>query len=179
MILLTQSKARYIEDILKIEIHLHTHSFCLVSAFLRANTPLIYVYWVFKLIIVLMWTELLNESRSQRKFDNKPLIILGNRHSGKRSLVDSLFDISKTTLYSKRLAPNAENKMRLHGTTTAIDYAYLNVVDMHDPDNRIINNIKAPTRNWKCTWSNKSITRQSTANWPSPNSLKTASSLSC
>jgi len=28
--------------------------------------------------------------------------------------------------------------MRLHGATTAIDYAYLNVVDMHDPDNRTV-----------------------------------------
>ena len=25
--------------------------------------------------------------------------------------------------------------MRLHGTTSAIDYTYLNVIDMHDPDN--------------------------------------------
>ncbi len=24
--------------------------------------------------------------------------------------------------------------MRLRGTTTAIDYAYINVIDMHDPD---------------------------------------------
>jgi hypothetical protein len=31
--------------------------------------------------------------------------------------------------------------MRLKGATTAIDYAYLNVMDMHDPDNRTINNI--------------------------------------
>ena len=49
-----------------------------------------------------MWSELLNESRSQRKFGNRSLIILGAKHSGKRSLVDSLFDIAKTSLYSKR-----------------------------------------------------------------------------
>jgi predicted GTPase len=83
-----------------------------------------------------MWSEILNESRSQKKFDNKPVIILGSRHSGKRSLIDSLFDISKTTLHQRRPVQGAENRMRLHGTTTAIDYAYLNVVDMHDPDNR-------------------------------------------
>lgn len=83
----------------------------------------------------------MNESRSQRKFDNKPLIILGGRHSGKRSLMDSLLDISKTTHYSKRHNPNAD-KMRLHGTTSAIDYAYLNVLDMHDPDNSIIHLMK-------------------------------------
>lgn len=84
-----------------------------------------------------MWSEILNESRSQKKFGNKPVIILGSKHSGKRSLIDSLFDISKTTLHQRRLGQASENRMRLHGITTAIDYAYLNVVDMHDPDNRI------------------------------------------
>lgn len=83
-----------------------------------------------------MWSEILNESRSQKKFDNKPVIILGSKHSGKRSLIDSLFDISKTTLHQRRTSQASENRMRLHGITTAIDYAYLNVVDMHDPDNR-------------------------------------------
>jgi hypothetical protein len=62
---------------------------------------------------------------------------LGSKHSGKRSLVDSLFDISKTTIHNKRLANLADgNKMRLKGITTAIDYAYLNVMDISDPDNR-------------------------------------------
>ena len=93
-----------------------------------------------------MWSEILNDSSSQRKFDNRPLIILGNRHSGKRSLVDSLLDTSKTTMYSKRHHPNSD-KMRLHGTTTAIDYAYLNVVDMHDPDNRTPLITQAPMPN--------------------------------
>jgi hypothetical protein len=62
---------------------------------------------------------------------------LGNKHSGKRSLIDSLFDISKTTLHNKRLSTLVDtNKMRLKGLTTAIDYAYLNVIDTNDPDNR-------------------------------------------
>ena len=82
-----------------------------------------------------MWNEFLNESRSEHKFENSNLIILGGRHSGKRSLIDSLFDISKTTIHSKRLAAHADsNKMRLKGLTTAIDYAYLNVLDLNDPD---------------------------------------------
>lgn len=111
-----------------------------------------------------MWTEILNESRSQRKFDNKPLIILGNKHSGKRSLIDSLFDTSKTTIHSKRLGHNTENKMRLHGTTTAIDYAYLNVMDMHDPDNRKLKFTQVPTPNLRCTWSKKSTPQASIVN---------------
>jgi hypothetical protein len=84
-----------------------------------------------------MWSEFLNESRSQKKFDNKPVIILGGKHSGKRSLIDSLFDLSKTTIYNKRQNSLAENnKMKLKGLATAIDYAYLNVIDIYDPDNR-------------------------------------------
>lgn len=98
--------------------------------------------WTIYLFIVreqslTMWTEFLNQSRSQHKFANKNVLILGTKHSGKRSLVDSLFDISKTTLSTKRALPNQDNnKMRLKGLTTAIDYAYLNVVDLADPDYR-------------------------------------------
>lgn len=84
-----------------------------------------------------MWTEFLNESRSQHKFHNKNLIVLGAKHSGKRSLVDSLFDISKTTL-TKRGPASEGNRMRMKGVTTAIDYAYLNVIDTADPDNRTL-----------------------------------------
>lgn len=82
-----------------------------------------------------MWNDFLNESRSDKKFDNTPLIILGAKHSGKRSLIDSLFDISKTTILNKRLGAQGDaNKMRLKGLTTAIDYAYLNVIDLTDID---------------------------------------------
>lgn len=95
-----------------------------------------------------MWTEFLNLSRSQHKFTNKNLLILGSKHSGKRSLVDSLFDISKTTLHTKRPLPNNDNnKMRLRGLTTAIDYAYLNVVDIADPDYRTSSITQALTPN--------------------------------
>ena len=84
-----------------------------------------------------MWSEFLNESRSQRKFDNRPVVVLGSKHSGKRSLVDCLFDLSKTTIHHKRFGGGAEaSKMRLKGQTAAIDYAYLNVTDINDPDNR-------------------------------------------
>lgn len=85
-----------------------------------------------------MWNEFLDQSKTDRKFHNTPVLILGNRHSGKRSLVDSLFDISKTSIHTKRLATHAEtNKMRLKGLTPIIDYAYLNVLDLNDPDYRI------------------------------------------
>ncbi len=40
-------------------------------------------------------------------------------------------------MHHKRSANlNDGNKMRLKGVTTAIDYAYLNVMDITDPDNR-------------------------------------------
>ena len=63
------------------------------------------------------------------------MLVLGNKHSGKRSLIDSLFDISKTSLYNKKAVD--ANKMRLKGLTPIIDYAYLNVLDLYDPDYRI------------------------------------------
>lgn len=84
-----------------------------------------------------MWNQFLNESRSERKFENTPVIILGNKHSGKRSLVDTLFDISKTTLYTRKLSAHTDtNKMKLRGLSPIIDYAYLNVLDIVDPDYR-------------------------------------------
>ena len=46
---------------------------------------------------------------------------MGNKHSGKRSLVDSLFDISKTTIHNKRLAAQVDaNKMKLNHRFTWI-----------------------------------------------------------
>jgi hypothetical protein len=70
---------------------------------------------------------------------------LGSKHSGKRSLVDSLFEVSRTSLHHKRISGAAEgNKMRLGGTTTAVDYAYLNVTDKSDPDNRTPLSMQAP-----------------------------------
>lgn len=63
------------------------------------------------------------------------MIILGNKHSGKRSLVDTLFDISKTTVHTKKLSAHSDtNKMKLRGLSPIIDYAYLNVLDIVDPD---------------------------------------------
>lgn len=82
-----------------------------------------------------MWNQFLNESRSEHKFDNTPVLVLGNKHSGKRSLIDSLFDISKTSLYNKKAA-DANNKLRVKGPTPIIDYAYINVLDIYDPDYR-------------------------------------------
>lgn len=95
-------------------------------------------------------------------------MILGSKHSGKRSLVDSLFDISKTTLHSKRLSTPDGNKMRLKGLTTAIDYAYLNVLDASDPDNRTSPPIQAPMPNWKSIWWRRSNTHRCTASWLLP-----------
>lgn len=99
-----------------------------------------------------MWSEFLAESRTERKFDNVPVIVLGNKHSGKRSLVDSLFDISKTTIHNKKLAANADaNKMKLRGLAPIIDYAYLNVLDLTDPDYRSYIDTQVLIANWKST----------------------------
>ena len=56
--------------------------------------------------------------------------------------------------------------MRMHGITTAIDYAYLNVMDMQDPDNRNPIDIQAPMPNSNYTWSKRTTTLAYTANSP-------------
>jgi hypothetical protein len=64
---------------------------------------------------------------------------LGNKHSGKRSLIDTLFDISKTTIHAKRLTSHSDTtKMRLKDTSPIIDYGYLNVLDPTDTECRIV-----------------------------------------
>jgi hypothetical protein len=93
------------------------------------------------------------------------VVILGSKHSGKRSLVDSLIDISKTTLYGKRMQSGEGNKMRLKGLTTAIDYAYLNVLDATDPDNRTSPGTQARTPSSRCTWWRRSSTPRFTVSW--------------
>ena len=87
------------------------------------------------------------------------MIVLGNKHSGKRSLVDSLFDISKTTIHNKKLSVNADaNKMKLRGLAPIIDYAYLNVLDLTDPDYRKSFDIQELIANWKSTWYRTNMT---------------------
>ena len=86
-----------------------------------------------------MWNEFLDEAKSDRKFYNTPVLVLGHKHSGKRSLVDSLFDVSKTTFHSKKISPNyTSGKMKLKGLAPILDYSYLNVLDLNDPDYRIL-----------------------------------------
>ena len=82
-----------------------------------------------------MWNEFLDEAKSDRKFYNTPVLVLGHKHSGKRSLVDSLLDVSKTTLNSKKISTNyTSGKMKLKGLAPILDYSYLNVLDLNDPD---------------------------------------------
>ena len=127
-----------------------------------------------------MWNQFLNESRSENKFQNTPVIILGSRHSGKRSLVDSLFDISKTTIHNKRLAAHVDaNKMRLKGLTTAIDYAYLNVLDLTDIDYSKSLSIQELILNCKFTWLKNTITLISMLNLLIRNFSKKQSSSLC
>ena len=57
-----------------------------------------------------------------------------------------MFDISKTTLHSKRLTTNhLSGKMKLKGLAPILDYAYLNVLDLNDPDYRKDSNMQELT----------------------------------
>ena len=63
--------------------------------------------------------------------------MLGSKHSGKRSLIDSLYDISKTTIHSKRFTTaHLSGRMKLKGLAPILDYGYLNVLDLNDVDYR-------------------------------------------
>jgi len=55
--------------------------------------------------------------------------------------------------------------MRLRGTTTAIDYAYLNVIDMHDPDNSTFPLKKEHMPNWRFIWSSRCNLHKSINSW--------------
>ncbi len=80
-----------------------------------------------------MWNEFLKESKTDTKFENTPVIVLGSKHSGKRSLIDALFDVSKTTLYGKKNPNQSENsRIKIKGNIPVVDYAYLNVLDLTD-----------------------------------------------
>lgn len=56
--------------------------------------------------------------------------------------------------------------MRLKGLTTAIDYAYLNVIDINDPDNRFNHTIQERMPSWKFIWSKKSKILLFIVSWP-------------
>ncbi|CAD8111576.1 unnamed protein product [Paramecium primaurelia] len=71
-----------------------------------------------------VWNQLLFEKSRQGGFINKNLLILGRKCSGKRSLLDSLAEITKTL----------KNAIRQKGITPIVDYAYLNLIDLRDPD---------------------------------------------
>lgn len=51
-----------------------------------------------------MWNEILDESRSVQKFSNASVLVLGNRHTGKRTLIDGLCEVSKTVVSKKSRA---------------------------------------------------------------------------
>ena len=54
-----------------------------------------------------LWNQILAESRTSNKFPDCTVIILGDKHSGKRTLLNALMEISETDM------PNKSNiKMR-------------------------------------------------------------------
>lgn len=80
-----------------------------------------------------MWNEILSESQSVKKFDNASVLVLGSRHTGKRTLIDGLCEISKTIISKK----NQEVRIRDKSLVSAIDYAYVNATNLNDPDNKM------------------------------------------
>ena len=50
-----------------------------------------------------MWNAILNEQSNLKRHANKNLLLLGRKNAGKRSLIDSLTDISKTQYPKKSM----------------------------------------------------------------------------
>ena len=48
-----------------------------------------------------MWSEILTEIQTKSKFENKKVLVIGKRNSGKRTFFDNLHNISGTVFPQK------------------------------------------------------------------------------
>lgn len=81
-----------------------------------------------------MWNKILNETTDQAKFSNKNILVLGNKNSGKRTLFDSLHEMSQTEFPKSGTTDTNPGKLGIKGSSSAVDYVYLNVKNLEDPD---------------------------------------------
>ncbi|KAL4451029.1 hypothetical protein ABPG74_021351 [Tetrahymena malaccensis] len=81
-----------------------------------------------------LWNNILNETGQKNKYQNKQVLVLGTRGSGKRTLIDSLHEISQTIYPKIRSNEMQSGKLRIAGSVSALDYVYLNVKNLDDQD---------------------------------------------
>ncbi|EAR92881.3 cytoplasmic dynein 1 light intermediate chain 1 (macronuclear) [Tetrahymena thermophila SB210] len=81
-----------------------------------------------------LWNNILNETGQKNKFQNKQVLVLGTRGTGKRTLIDSLHEISQTIYPKIRSNEMQSGKLRIAGSVSALDYVYLNVKNLDDQD---------------------------------------------
>ncbi|KAL4490863.1 hypothetical protein ABPG72_008599 [Tetrahymena utriculariae] len=81
-----------------------------------------------------LWNNILNETGQKNKYQNKQVLVLGTRGTGKRTLIDSLHEISQTIYPKIRSNEMQSGKLRIAGSVSALDYVYLNVKNLDDQD---------------------------------------------
>ena len=57
-----------------------------------------------------IWSSILKDCNTKNQFQNKNVLVLGNGNGGKRTLLNSLLDISNTRIPLKSISKNNINK---------------------------------------------------------------------
>ncbi|EGR30364.1 light intermediate polypeptide 2, putative [Ichthyophthirius multifiliis] len=81
-----------------------------------------------------LWNNILTEAGQKSRFQNKNVIVLGTKNAGKRTLLDSIHDISSSTFPKTRNNDIQSGKLRISASAAAMEYIYLNVKNIDDLD---------------------------------------------
>lgn len=91
-----------------------------------------------------LWNALLLESLTGNKFFNSNILLLGDKNSGKRSLLNAIQDISETEfpnkssflyIFLKSSQENESSKLGLKAAASVLEYTYVDVKNLNDRDN--------------------------------------------
>lgn len=91
-----------------------------------------------------LWNALLVEALTGNKFFNSNILLLGDKNSGKRSLLNAIQDISETEfpnkssflyIFLKSSQENESSKLGLKAAASVLEYTYVDVKNLNDRDN--------------------------------------------
>lgn len=78
-----------------------------------------------------IWNSILKECNTKNQFQNKNVLVLGQSNSGKRTLLNSLLDVSNTRIPLKK--NDAQNmKLGMKDSKSILDFLYLKAQDLDD-----------------------------------------------
>lgn len=78
-----------------------------------------------------MWNEILRTNQKKGNSQDKYLIILGDPNSGKRTVFNTIIELLNKQ--GKEINSSKEDLLKLEFKNTAIDYFYLDGVDLEEP----------------------------------------------